>query len=165
MHLVKDIVIHLMVGKEDSIKVRKQEECKRFPSALLKDKQDTLPTAPFTLSRDEITLADERAKSMCAMKSRDRKQVATNGIVKFCLRNMLAHNQRQTLFELLDVIADLCAEKLDSKHITDLESRVHKALVLIEKDIVNASNCFTSSPSSNVFTSFWTCLWIVDVFV
>ena len=76
------------------------------------------------------------------MKSHEWKQVATNGILKFCLRNMLAHNQRHTLFELFDVIKALCTEEIDSMHITDLESRVHKALesrvhkalVLIERD-------------------------------
>ena len=53
MHLVKDIVehaVHLIVGKEDSVKVRKQEEeCKRFSSAWMKAEQDTLPEVPFTL--------------------------------------------------------------------------------------------------------------------
>ena len=68
------------------------------------------------------------------MKSHEWKQVATNGILKFCLRNMLAHNQRHTLFELFDEITALCTEEIDSMHITDLESRVHKALVLIERD-------------------------------
>lgn len=155
MHLVKDIVEHvvnLIVGREDSIKVRKQEEaCKRFPSAWIKGKQGTLPKAPFTLSKDEIALADERAKSICVPTGFDWRprpifgkssgMNLTSGsrwpqmvFLKFCLRNMLAHNQRLTLFELLEVITDLCTEEIDSIRVADLESRVHKALVLIEKD-------------------------------
>ena len=114
----------------------------------MKDKQNTLPKAPFSLTRDEISLADERANSICVptgfgwrpqaifgkssgMKSHDWKQVATNGILKFCLRNMLGYNQRSTLFELMDVIADLCAD-VDEMRINHLELRVHKTLVLIE---------------------------------
>ena len=150
MHLVKNIVEHVVnviIGSEDSVKVRKQEEqCKRFPSDWMKDKQNTLPKAPFSLTRDEISLMDEHicvptgfgwqpravfGKSS-GIKSHDWKQVATNGILKFCLRNMLGHNQRSTLFEIMDVIADLCAEDIDEMRINRLEFRVHKALVLIE---------------------------------
>ena len=155
MHLVKNIVEHIVnviVGSEDSLKVCLQEEqCKQFPSAWMKVKQNTLPKAPFSLTRVEISLADERTNSICVptgfgwrsramfgkssgMKSHVWKQVATNGILKFCLRNMLGHNQRSTLFELMDVIADLCAEDIDEMQINHLELRVHKALVLIERD-------------------------------
>lgn len=155
MHLVKNIVEHIVnviVGSEDSLKVCLQEEqCKQFPSAWMKVKQNTLPKAPFSLTRVEISLADERTNSICVptgfgwrpramfgkssgMKSHVWKQVATNGILKFCLRNMLGHNQRSTLFELMDVIADLCAEDIDEMQINHLELRVHKALVLIEQD-------------------------------
>ena len=155
MHLVKDIVEHvvnLVVGKEDSFKVRQQEEqCKRFPSSWMQDVHNTLPKAPFSLTSDVVSLADERAMSICVptgfdwrpraifgkatgMKSHEWKQVATNGVLKFCLRDMLCRSQRSTLFELLDVITDLCAEEIVSSRIGDLEARVHKALVLIERD-------------------------------
>jgi len=55
--LLKDIlehVVNVIVGKEDSMKVRQQEEkCKRFSSAWIRDKQNILPKAPFFATRDE----------------------------------------------------------------------------------------------------------------
>ena len=69
MHLVKNIVEHVVnviVSSEDSVKVHKEEEqCMRFPSAWVKDKQNTLPKAPSSLMRDEISLADKRANGIC----------------------------------------------------------------------------------------------------
>jgi len=183
MHRVKDIVEHLVnviVGKEDSIKVRQQEkQCKRFPTSWMQDEHASKGTV---LAKDDVSLADERAMSICVpsgfdwrpraifrkatgMKSHEWKQVATNGVLKFCLRDMLCRSQHSTLFELLDVIADLCAEEIDSRHTGDLEARVHKALVLIERDsAIDAGDCVSPPPSStHVFVSFWPSLWILDV--
>ena len=155
MHLLKNIVEHivnLIAGKKDSIKVRKQEQqCKRFRSAWMKDNLSTLPQAPFCLSKEEIVVADERACSVCVpsgfdwkprsvfgkntgMKSHEWKQLATSGVLRFCLRSMLGYRQRHTLFQLFDVISGLCDEVIDSKHIDDLELRVHRVLALIERD-------------------------------
>ena len=67
MHLVKNIVEHVVnviVSSGDSVKVHKEEQCMRFPSAWVKDKQNTLPKAPFSLTRDEISLVDERANGI-----------------------------------------------------------------------------------------------------
>ena len=69
MFCVKNIVEHIVnvtVGSEDSLKICLQEEqCKWFPSAWMKAKRNTLPKAPFSLMKDEISLADERANSIC----------------------------------------------------------------------------------------------------
>ena len=155
MHLVKNIVEHivnLLGGREDSLKVRKQEQqSQRFRSAWPKGESGTLPKAPFTLTKQEVALADQRAKSIHVpfgtdwqpraifgnpggMKSHHWKEVATTGILKFCLRKMLNSKQRLSLFTLFDLLTDLCGEDMDSRCIDELEKRVHHALVLIERD-------------------------------
>ena len=155
MHLIKNIVEHtvnLVAGREDSSKVRKQEqECMRFSSAWMKEGSNLLQKAPFALSKEEIVLADERAKSVhtpagfdwrpralfgnpTGMKSHEWKEVATSGILKFCLRGMLGSNQRRSLYKLYDVLTDLCSEDIDSRRMDELESNVHEALVCIERD-------------------------------
>lgn len=50
-----------------------------------------------------------------------RWQNTFNGVMKFSLCDMLCLSQSCTLFELLDVIADLFAEEIHSRHIRDLE--------------------------------------------
>lgn len=76
MHTVKVVMEHLlylMVGKEDSIKVRKAEiELQRFhltcasaPVApASKQCKNELGFAPFRINKDEIKLADQRACSI-----------------------------------------------------------------------------------------------------
>lgn len=156
MHLIKNIAAHcinLIAGNEDSYKVREEEKVhKRFPMSWLKDNhQKRLPPAPFALSKNDITLADERAMRVLVptgfdwrpreifskttgMKSHEWKQLACNGILKFCLRGMLGKNQRRTLYKLFDVIALICAEDIDITSIDDLEQQVHRVLALLERD-------------------------------
>lgn len=68
MHLIKNVVSHivnLIAGHEDSRKVRAEEKhLKRFPMSWVPDdfQGNALPSAPFSLSKDDITLVDERAK-------------------------------------------------------------------------------------------------------
>ena len=48
-------VVNVIVGKEDLMKVCQQEEqCKRFSSAWIRDKQNILPKAPFFATRDYV---------------------------------------------------------------------------------------------------------------
>ena len=69
------------------------------------------------------------------MKSHEWKQVATSGVLKFCLRGMLGRKQRHTIFQLFDIIAELCAEDIDVQNINDIETKVHKVLlVFVERD-------------------------------
>lgn len=157
MHLIKNVVSHivnLVAGHEDSWKVRKEERrLKRFPKSWVPHKFQgkELPGAPFSLSKEDITLADERAQRVvvpygfdwhprgifgkaCGMKSHEWKQLATNGTLKYCLRGMLGLRQRNTLFEFLDVIRCICAESIDTTSLASLEQRVHKVLALLERD-------------------------------
>ena len=47
---------------------------------------------------------------------------------------MLGRKQQQSLFQLFDVLTQLCAEQVDMTTIDALESSVHQVLVLIERD-------------------------------
>ena len=48
---------------------------------------------------------------------------------------MLGRKQRHTIFQLFDIIAELCAEDIDVQNINDIETKVHKVLlVFVERD-------------------------------
>lgn len=128
-----------------------EKKRKRFPISWVDNQSASLPGAPFSLSPEEITLADQRAKNVLVpaefdwrpreifrkttgMKSHEWKQVVTNGVLTFCLRKLLRHSQRHSLFQLFDVITRLCAEDVDSTCISDLECDVHRTLALMERN-------------------------------
>lgn len=155
MHAIKNVItsiVDLISGKEDSFKVRKEEEKrKRFRSSWVTGEDSKLPAAPFVLSK-EIILANNRAIQVrvpsgfdwrpravfgkpSGMKSHEWKQVATHGILKFCLRNTLGHRQRQSIFQLFDVISKICSEEMNPILLSQIEEEVHKALALIERDL------------------------------
>lgn len=155
MHLISNILSHsvnLISGTEDSIKVRKQEKSiHRFPSSWVKDNDDVLPAGPFSLTKENIRLADSRAMNVLvphgfgwrpreifnrkyAMKSHEWKLLSSSGILKFCLRGMLGSRQRSTLFKLFDVLKRICAESVIIDAIQLLEEHVHTVLALIERD-------------------------------
>lgn len=119
MHLIKNIVVHcinLITGSGDSVKVREAERLlNRFPTLWVTQSHSDLPPAPLRLSKEDVKLADDRAKRIyvphgfdwrpreifsksIGYKSHEWKQVCCNGILKFCLRNMLGVKQRATFF-------------------------------------------------------------------
>ena len=67
------------------------------------------------------------------LKSCDCKQLSF-GILKYCLSGMLRHQQRTTLFLLLDCIFDICGEQHDASTVDTLAERVNVALALYECD-------------------------------
>ena len=114
MHLIKNISEHLvklLSGIEDSVKVRREEqERKRFRHAWVKHghENEALPSAPFSLSVDELALANKRALSVCVpagmdwkrrnlfnrksigyVKSIEWKHALCSGILKYCIRDLL----------------------------------------------------------------------------
>ena len=102
MHLVKNIVEHivnLVVGKEDSSKVRKQEVCCRFPSAWMKQ-QISLPKAPFSLTKDDILVTDNRAKSIGVPSGFDWHPSAVFGKRS----GMKSHEWKQVVYEACLVV-------------------------------------------------------------
>ena len=68
------------------------------------------------------------------MKAHEWKQIATNGILKYCLRGMLGLHQRKTIFEFLDVIKCICTECIDTTSLASLGQRVHRVVALLERD-------------------------------
>lgn len=109
------------------------------------------PIAPFSLTKENIELADERAKMVYVphgfdwrpreifkrtfgMKSHEWKLLGCCGILKFCLRDMLGHKQRATLFMLFDVLRSICAEKVSYETVEVVEKKVHLVLALVERD-------------------------------
>ena len=51
--------------------------------------------------------------------------VATNGILKFCLRGMLGKKQRKTVYLLFDTLSCICADAVDMDLVDELEQQVH----------------------------------------
>lgn len=68
------------------------------------------------------------------LKSHDWKQLATQGILMYCLRNTLGQKERQTLFDLLDCLRDVCAPCHADDELDALEQRLNRALALLERD-------------------------------
>ncbi|KAL5015772.1 hypothetical protein ScPMuIL_005361 [Solemya velum] len=132
---------------------RKRKVSSRGKSAVQSKKkpqvQEHCEKLPFLLTKKELEIADERAKNVRVplgfglkpssfisksgcLKSHDWKQLATQGILKFCLKDTLQHNCRKTLYLLFDCIADMCQEKISEDDIDIMEVKLSKALTLIE---------------------------------
>ena len=136
---------------EDSRKVGEQEkQLGRFKCSWL-TRDGSLPNASFTLSLEEVSLANDRLKQVrvptgfdwntqpffskpSTMKSHQWKQVAIHGVLKYCLRGLLGKTQQQTLFQFFDILTRLYAKELHPSMVCSLETEVHKGLVLIERD-------------------------------
>lgn len=159
MHLLKNIaerIVKLLSGLTDTLKVHTDEkDRKRFRSAWVRtdiDQGTLIPPAPFSFSKDQVVVANQRSKNVrtpsgvdwrpcqlfgkdaSRLKSSEWKHVLNSGILKFCIRHLLGKEQERTLLELCDVISSLCAEKLDMQIIDSLEYRVHRVLSLMERD-------------------------------
>ena len=61
-------------------------------------------------------------------------KVACQGILKYCLRDMLGPQQRQSLFKLLDAITEVLSERHDRAKLGELAQRLNVALALLERD-------------------------------
>lgn len=158
MHVLKNVSEHLvslMIGRSDSVKLRKEEKLrKRFQLSRVDDSHDAripLPPAPFRLTKEEIKLANERCINIkvpswvdwkhrqlfCKtvyLKSVEWKHALVSGILKFCIRGCLGKKQRSTVFELCDVLSDLCSRCVDVLEVEELEYRLNRVLALLERD-------------------------------
>ena len=79
-------------------------------------------------------------KCMCS--TQHPLQVACQGVLKYCLRDMLGQNQRDSLFLLFDVISDVLSEVHDISELEDLDERVHTALAFLERDFPRCVQVF-----------------------
>ena len=103
------------------------------------------------LNKNEVHLANQRCSSIRVpswidwkqkqlfaktvyLKSAEWRHVLASGILKFCVRGCLGKKQRTTLYELCDVVADLCAMSIDPEEMHSLEYRTSRALSLLERD-------------------------------
>lgn len=69
-----------------------------------------------------------------SMKSHDWKQLASQGILKYCLRGMLGEDPRKTLFKLLDSIQEICKETQSLDDLDEMDRKLSRALALLERD-------------------------------
>lgn len=133
---------------------RSRSDIEPSPSKKRKSDQSSLVKSkvyPFLLTKKELKLADERALSIKppigfglkpspfftkpgSLKSHDWKQIATQGVLQFCLRGCLSDQCRETLFKFFDCIADLCAECQNSEEIDQMEVKLNKAMACLERD-------------------------------
>ena len=82
-------------------------------------------------------------------------QVACTGILKYCLREMLGKDQRETLFFFLDTLKSIVAERFEVSSLSALKEQVNLAIALIERYFPVA-----------VQVSIMLCTWqIANVFV
>ena len=61
-------------------------------------------------------------------------QVLTNGVLQYCLRDLLGPTQRQTLFMLCNVLRQMTRKTIDPSKIEDMEANIHQCLALMERD-------------------------------
>ncbi|PJE77297.1 hypothetical protein CI610_03786 [invertebrate metagenome] len=102
---------------------------------------------PYVLTNDEFERADERAKNIrvphdfglkpSPFISKHRgalKQIATHGILKYCLRGCLSEDCRSTLLVLLDSISQICSEFVSIDDLDEMECELNRALALLKRD-------------------------------
>ena len=105
---------------------------------------------PYKLWPGEAAIAGSRLKAICVpvdlgwtpsgknpfvkisgLKSHDFKQLATKGILKFCLRGLLEEPQRKTLFAFFDALGAFFNEQIRITDLEQLERNLHRSLALL----------------------------------
>ena len=61
-------------------------------------------------------------------------QIATHGILKYCLRGLLGKQQRNTLFFVSDTLTDVLAESMKLDSLPKLQDKMNTALAMLERD-------------------------------
>lgn len=148
-------------NQNDSVQNKPKKTGQKTTPADTSKSEDSICILPYILTKDEIELADLRANSLRiplgfglkpspfisktgSLKSHDWKQLASRGILKFCLRGMLSLRCRRTLFKFLDSLASLCAESHDLDDLDCVENDLNEACALLERDFpLNLQNITT----------------------
>ena len=154
MHVVKDVaehIVRLLAGVTDTKKVQTEEKArKQFRNSWLASPENTaLSPAPFSFSKEELCIANSRAKSISVpssfdwrpsdlftsrgMKSHEWKEVVCSGVIKYCIRGLLGENQRATLYKICDLMSRLFCHQFTSFE-ESVEADTHIILSLIERD-------------------------------
>ena len=154
MHVIKDVteaIVRLVAGVTDTMKVRLDEKARgRFQSSWIESTNAKLPSAPFSLPGDQLKIANSRANSIVVpssfdwrprdlfthrgMKSHEWKEVASSGILKYCLRGLLEKNQRKTLLKFCDLLVTICSKSFPVSFDVSIEPMTHEVLALLERD-------------------------------
>ena len=120
----------------------------------------------FVLTSEELKTADKCAESITvplgfgikagkfisktgSLKSHDRKQLATQRILKYCLKDALTKRCRTTLFNVLDSITELCQEVISADEVDKIESNLNSALALLERGFPLSLANITTHPRGN----------------
>lgn len=81
--------------------------------------------------------------------------MVSQGILKYCLHNLLGHDQRQAVFKFLDVCANMLAEKQTITDIPQLMLEVNLALAELEKSMPITIQVSKGTVSHTCITSLW----------
>ncbi|XP_015765420.1 PREDICTED: uncharacterized protein LOC107344281 [Acropora digitifera] len=135
----------LMESKVDDLPAQKEQLTNAKKET--KSQKSNLSAAPFCLSNGDIQLADRRAIKVCVpvghgwkpgpffckkhyLKSPDWKQLAVDGILRYCLRGLLGKSQRQTFFRPLDVIQKVCSDDQVTDSLPVLQKEINETISL-----------------------------------
>ena len=66
-------------------------------------------------------------------------QVVAQGVLKYCVQNMLGKKQRDSLFCFLKALESILAESHKVNEMLDLKEHLNTALALLERDFPIAS--------------------------
>ena len=87
-------------------------------------------------------------------------QIATHGILKYCLRGLLGKQQRNTLFFILDTLTDVLAESMKLDSLPKLQDKMNTALAMLERDFpialqVICMAIYTIPPCKCLLANLW----------
>ncbi|XP_062609392.1 uncharacterized protein LOC134271156 [Saccostrea cucullata] len=180
MHTIADFISHvldMLTGKHDGRNVRNcKKKFQRFsdiwvtedPVAALvfirkgrkkskPNKENESPEAnltptPWSLSKEQLKLADARAASVTYSSGYDispgphfskpwtlrtmnsKIQFVTSGALAWCIRVFLPNQQEETLFIIVNLIKRMVSPQLTEEDIPSLQEDVHTGLAMFERD-------------------------------
>ncbi|XP_062584302.1 uncharacterized protein LOC134246058 [Saccostrea cucullata] len=176
MHTLADFISHLMemlVGKQNTQKVMSCEKSfgrfdevwksaaeeqasidrpKKKKKRNVESEQTLVDSTPWSLSKEQIKTADERASSIVYSHSHEitpgphftklwtlrtmnaKLQFVTSGAFEWCIKDLLPISQERTLEHICGVIRRIVSPKLTVLDIAQLQADTHEALSLLERD-------------------------------
>ncbi|XP_061190168.1 uncharacterized protein LOC133198027 [Saccostrea echinata] len=116
------------------------------------DPECVLPPTPWSLSKEQLKLADERAsmikysllqditpgpdftKPWTLRTMNSKLQFVTSGALEWCIKGFLPAKQEDTLQKMLHVIKRIVSPTLKEEDLPHLQREVHSSLALFERD-------------------------------
>uniref|UniRef100_A0A8W8MQL9 DUF4218 domain-containing protein n=1 Tax=Magallana gigas TaxID=29159 RepID=A0A8W8MQL9_MAGGI len=172
MHTLADFISHLMEmlsGKYNGEKVLSCEKnFNRFPDihSEISDDEKEQPkkkrkldpnskpdvTPPWSLSKEQIKIADERAQHVLYTNAEDispgphfsklwtlrtmnsKIQFVTSGALEWCIQGLLPPTQEKTLKCVCDVLKRMVSPVIHMSTLDELQKETHEAFALLERD-------------------------------